>query len=166
MRLHQKTVDMPDENLKSSTLPADLPLVLPKSQRRQPAPLVRARQNGYLDARRAGARRLLAPYALWCWQFKLPLVWLEKRSPSSRYTRLRLDLFTTPEMLSARGMSALTALEPHPTAVSPHDAVWDRVRHGQVRTLAHAVMRAALRPENRAGNRGHRQTKLLRLEAA
>jgi len=126
--------------------------------------LARARQHGYLDARRATAQPLLRPYALWCWQMKMPLVWLEKRTRHSRYARLRLDLFTTADMLTPGGQSELSALGA--STVSPHDAVWDQVPHSQAENLAHAVLRTALRPENKEPNRLRRPARLLQLESA
>jgi hypothetical protein len=125
--------------------------------------LARAREHGYLDARRAGTRQLLRPYALWCWRLKLPVVWLERRTPRSRYARVHLDMFTTADRLTARGQSELAALGDWQLTVSPHDASWDRVPLKEAAALAHAVLRAATGPGNRELNRAKRPAKLFRM---
>ena len=115
--------------------------------------LARAREHGYLDARGAGADRLLRPYALWCWLLKIPVVWLEKRTRCSKYARVHLDMFTTTDILTARGQFDLAGLGEWPPIVSAHDASWDRILLQDATALAHAVVRAAIRPGNREANR-------------
>jgi hypothetical protein len=122
--------------------------------------LARARERGYLDARRAGAHRLLRPYALWCWRLKLPVVWLEKRARYSKYARVHLDMFTTADQLTARGQFEVAAIGASPPAASAHDASWDRVPIHQAARLAHEVMRTSLRSGNREPNHVKRPARL------
>jgi hypothetical protein len=133
---------------------------------RESALLVRARRQGYFDARRAGAQHLLRPYALWCWRLKLPVIWLEKRAPCSRYATLHLDLFTTDQMLTPQGQSELAALSACRAVVSAHDASWDRIPRKDAAGMAHAVLRAAIRSGNHEPNRVRRGTKILQIVTA
>ncbi len=133
---------------------------------REPALLVRARRQGYLDVRRAGAQQLLRPYALWCWRLKVPVVWLEKRAPCSRYATVHLDLFTTAQMLTPQGQSELAALSACRAAISAHDASWDRIPLRDAAALAHAILRAAIRPGNQEPNRLRRVAKVLQIDTA
>jgi hypothetical protein len=121
--------------------------------------LARAREHGYLDARRADAHRLLRLYALWCWRLKIPVVWLERRTHYSKYARVYLDMFTTADMLTARGQFDLAGLGESPPIVSAHDASWDRILPQDATVLAHAVLRATFRPGNREPNRVKRPPK-------
>jgi hypothetical protein len=111
-----------------------------------------ARERGYLNAGCRDAGRLLAAYSRWCWQLRIPIVWSERRSPHSRYGRVRLDLFTTANRLNAAGQSAMRALAPRAT-ISPHDGCWDFIPLREVDRLARAVMCAAVRPSNYRSNR-------------
>ena len=133
---------------------------------RESALLVRARRQGYLDARRAGAQQLLRPYALWCWRLKLPVIWLEKRAPCSRYARVYLDLFTTAQMLTQPGQFELAALSACRAAISAHDASWDRIPLKEAAALAHAILRAAIRPGNHEPNRLRPGAKVLQIASA
>jgi hypothetical protein len=128
--------------------------------------LARARELGYLDARPAGAHRLIPAYSFWCWRLKLPAVWLEKRSPRSRLARVRLDMFTTASVLTARAQSELAALHAHPPALSAHDAFWDRVPMREAESLARTALRTAVRPGNHELNRIRRPARLVTLAAA
>ncbi|HEV2446344.1 MAG TPA: hypothetical protein VGS58_10495 [Candidatus Sulfopaludibacter sp.] len=125
----------------------------------------RAREQGYLDARRAGADRLLRPYSLWCWQLKLPVVWLEKRARYSRYARVRLDMFTTGDRLSVAGQFELEGLCAARPALSAHDAVWEGIPRAEAMALARAAMRVATRSVNREPNRQKRPAKVVRMAA-
>src|SRR5205807_302743 len=82
---------------------------------------------------------------------KLPMVWLERRTPHSRYGRIRLDMFTTPNMLTAAGQAEMRTLGA--ARVSAHDGLWDRVASSDLERLAKAVFRAATRRENYETNR-------------
>jgi hypothetical protein len=79
------------------------------------------------------------------------MVWFERHSPRSRFGCLRLDMLTTPHMLTGAGQAALKALDS--TKVSPHDALWERVPLPRLDKLAHAAFRAAVQPQNYRLNR-------------
>jgi len=110
-----------------------------------------ARENGYLNARSADNQRLVEAFSLWCWRLKIPMVWLERRTPRSRYGRVRLDMFTTANMLTAAGQAEMKALGQ--ARASPHDACWDRVPLRELDRMANTVFRAATRTGNYEPNR-------------
>ena len=119
--------------------------------------LRKARENGYLDACCTLNRALVHAYGLWCWRLKIPMVYLERRTRYSRYGRVQLEMFTSANRLTAAGQDCMRAIcapgNAAPwTRVSPHDACWDHVALPNARELAHAVFRAAIRPENYARN--------------
>jgi hypothetical protein len=116
-----------------------------------------ARENGYLNARCREGHKLLAAYAQWCWRLRIPVVWSERCSPRSRYGRVRLDLFTTPNRLTADCQADMLSLSRRVTT-SPHDACWERIPLGQLDRLAAAVFRASTRPGNYQFNRGQAET--------
>ena len=140
--------------------------------------LRKAREDGFLDARCADNQALVHAYGLWCWKLKIPLVWLERRSAHSKYGRVKLEMFTSTNRLTAGGQSGMKGVcapgnAARWTRVSPHDACWDHVALANVRELAHAVFRAAIRPENheryelRAGVGKERNTgKILHMASA
>jgi hypothetical protein len=81
------------------------------------------------------------------------LVWLDRRTSFSRYGRVQLEMFTSPNRLTAGGQAGMRAIcapgnAAKWTRVSPHDACWDHVALPNARGLAHVVIRAAIRPEN------------------
>jgi len=128
---------------------------LPGRERRR---LELARENACLDARLPAGQRVVKAYGLWCWRLKIPMVWFERRTPRSRYGRVRLDMFTTPNMLTAGGQAAMKelgapALGTTEAAVSAHDACWDRVPLAQLEKLAKAAFRAAVKAGNYRLNR-------------
>jgi hypothetical protein len=107
-----------------------------------------ARENGYLDACHAPMANLLMAFALWCWRLKLPVVWFERHSPRSRYGRIGLDLYTTSNRLTERGLAEMRGLAPGAVDISPHDARWSKVPIGRLDELAARVIRAAVRTGN------------------
>jgi len=113
-----------------------------------------ARANGYWGAPCRTDATAMRAYNFWCWRLRIPLVWLERRSPRSKYGRVHLDLFTTPTTLTFKGQDELKRLGAAVrTTVSPHDACWDGVPIAGLETLAHAVLRCATRTGNyRLGN--------------
>jgi hypothetical protein len=120
---------------------------------RERSRLRKARENGFLDARCNLNQALVHAYGLWCWRLKIPMVWLERRTRHSRYARVQLEMFTSANRLAAGGLAGMKAIcAPGNTAewtrVSPHDASWDHVAMPNAAELAHAVFRAAIRPEN------------------
>lgn len=117
-----------------------------------------ARENAWLDARGAGGQRLLKPYGLWCWKLKIPMVWLERVSPYSRYGRVKLDMLTTSHMLTASGLTSVEALAAASGArelarVTPHDAILEKIPMKRLERLARDVYRAATAAGNFRPNR-------------
>jgi hypothetical protein len=108
--------------------------------------LLQAHENGYLDATGRDNPAVVKAHGLWCWRLKLPMVWFERQSPHSAFGRLRVDMLTTPHMLTGIGETALRALGAD--QITPHDAAWERVRLPQLQKLAHAAFRAAIQPQN------------------
>ena len=104
--------------------------------------LQRAHENGYLDATCRSISAIVKAHGLWCWRLKIPMVWYERHSPRSRFGCLRLDMLTTPNMLTAAGQAALKALGDG--RISAHDAVWARVPLFRLAKMAHAALRAAI----------------------
>ena len=119
----------------------------PRERRR----LQLAHENGYLDATCRDNRAIVKAHGLWCWRLKVPMVWFERHSPRSRFGRLRLDMLTTPNMLTGAGQSALKSLGD--IQASPHDALWERVPLPRLRKMAHAAFRAAVQAGNYRLNR-------------
>jgi hypothetical protein len=81
------------------------------------------------------------------------VIWIERCSPHSRYGRLHLDLFTTPQALTVAGREALAGLSARfgiagKVAITAHDACWDRVPVAVLEPLARAVLRVSGRPGN------------------
>ncbi len=90
--------------------------------------LERAREHGYLDARVRNNQKLIRAYGLWCWQLKVPMVWLERQSPYSRFGRVRLEMLTTPNALTGGGRAVLQGLCAGAEAtISPQEACWTHV---------------------------------------
>jgi hypothetical protein len=128
--------------------------------------LARARERGYQDVRRASSQHLLRAYSLWCWRLLLPVVWFERRIPRSKYGRVRLDMFTTGSKLTASGQAEMTLLgvryeSTSSVVVSPHDACWDRIPLKRLESLAHDVIRAAIRAGNHESIRSKRSAKVV-----
>jgi len=119
----------------------------PRDRRR----LQQAHENGYLDASCRGNGAIVKAHGLWCWRLKVPMVWFERRSPSSRFGRLRLDMLTTPNTLTGAGQTALKALGDG--AISADEAVWEGVPLPRLAKMAHAAFRAAVQAQNYRRNR-------------
>jgi len=79
------------------------------------------------------------------------MVWFERRSEYSRFGRLRLDMLTTPHMLTGAGQTALKALADG--QISAHDAVWEHLPLARAAKMAHAAFRAAIQVQNYRLNR-------------
>src|SRR5215471_12020794 len=109
----------------------------PSRQRRR---LERARENGYLNAMCRDRDTLLRAHSFWCWKLRLPLVWFERNSPRSRYGRVCLDLFTTPNLLTQRGQDSFVAMG---ASASPHECVFINIPVRELEQTARAVFRAA-----------------------
>jgi hypothetical protein len=120
------------------------------STRRQPLRLQLAQQKGFLNARCLQNPELVRAYGLWCWQMAVPMVWFERCSPNSRFSRVHLEMLTTPFMLSVSGHAALIALsaslvKARDATISPHGAVWDRVPLADTAAFARSIFRAVRR---------------------
>jgi hypothetical protein len=113
--------------------------------------LERAHENGYLDATCRGNRALVKAYGLWCWRLKVPMVWFERSSPHSRFATVRLDMFTTPNMLTAAGQAVLDGLGEG--WITAHDAAWRRTPRARAGKMAHAAFRAAVQAGHYRSNR-------------
>ena len=115
--------------------------------------LDRAREKGYLDARRRNSRKLIEPFGLWCWRLKLPMIWMERRTPRSKYGRISVEMFTTANRLTDAGQTAiqelfLAAVVKGTSQISAHSVCCDRVPLGSLDRLARAVLRAITRAGN------------------
>ncbi|HEX3747175.1 MAG TPA: hypothetical protein VHW09_24735 [Bryobacteraceae bacterium] len=119
----------------------------PRDRRR----LQQARENGYLNAACRDSRAVVKAYGLWCWRLKLPMLWFERLSPYSRFANLRLDMLTTPNMLTVVGQQALAALADG--QITAHDAVWQRIPMALAPKVAHGALRAVLQVEHYRLNR-------------
>jgi len=113
--------------------------------------LQRAREHGYLNA--ACDRSLSKWHSQWCWRLRIPVIWMERCSPHSKYGRLHLDLFTTTQALTPAGREALQCVSERlgiegAARITAHDACWERVRIEQLEPLAEAVLRTVTRPRN------------------
>jgi hypothetical protein len=120
---------------------------------REQSRLAKARENGYLDARCKENQPLVRAYGMWCWRLRIPMVWLERRSPYSAFGRVQLEMFTSANRLTAAGRAVMQDVcAPGNTArwtqISAHDARWDHVAMPNAPELARTVFRAASRPEN------------------
>jgi len=110
-----------------------------------------AREHGYLDA--ACDRSLPQWHSRWCWRLRIPVIWMERCSPHSKYGRLHLDLFTTSQALTPLGREALQGLSARfgiagAVRITAHDGWWDRVSVDRLEPLAEAVLRTVTRPGN------------------
>jgi hypothetical protein len=117
-----------------------------------------ARERAYLDARCPTGELLARAHGLWCWKLKIPIVWLERRSRWSRYGRVKLDLLTTPNVLTGAGFEALerVAALSGPRVrltISPHAACIDFVPKDRLAEVARALYRAAVNSANYRVNR-------------
>ena len=111
--------------------------------------LDRARERGYLDARCRNPQKIMEMFGLWCWRLKIPMVWLERQSPRSKYGNVRLELFTTANRLTARGQEVMQAIAITGRAeVSAHSVGCKRVPLNRLEDVAKAVFRAATRTGN------------------
>ena len=112
--------------------------------------LERARANGYLNAICRASEPIRRAYSFWCWKLRLPIVWFERRSARSRYGRVHLDLFTTPNVLRKEAQAELAGIADRyqvrgPVAISPNGGVWDGVPPASIEEVARAVFRVATR---------------------
>jgi hypothetical protein len=105
-----------------------------------------ARENGFLDAGCPNPDALLQAYGLWCWRLRIPMVWLERQTPHSRYGVVHLEMMTTPHRLNGAGEAALQALSP--VRISANEGAWQGIPRKGLAKLGNAVFRAAIRAGN------------------
>ncbi|HEY1494236.1 MAG TPA: hypothetical protein VGF49_06815 [Candidatus Solibacter sp.] len=116
---------------------------------RERSRLRRARESGYLNATCRSREAMCDAHSFWCWRLRLPVVWFERISPRSRYGRVKVDLFTTPNVLSPKGEAELRGLGGRlPVSITCHDVTWPRVPCHQLQELARLALRTALRAGN------------------
>jgi hypothetical protein len=120
---------------------------------RERSRLRRARESGFLNACCRSPEAIRNAHSFWCWKLRLPVVWFERLSPRSRYGRVRVDLFTTPNVLNAKGEAELRGHGARltvsgPASISAHEATWGRVPLHQMEELARLALRTALRTGN------------------
>jgi hypothetical protein len=114
---------------------------------RERGALGRAREQGWLDAGRSRNPGLLKAFGQWCWRMGIPLVWCERRSPHSRYTRVHLDMLTTGHLLTPEGRTAI-AVFLRDGAISDGDAHAEWVPLAEAAPTANRLFRAAVRCGN------------------
>jgi hypothetical protein len=120
---------------------------------RERSRLRRARERGYLNAVCRSPQAIRDAYSFWCWRLRLPVVWFERLSSRSRYGRVGLELFTTPNVLTGQGEAELLGLIERlnlssPLSISSHEATWTRVPLRDTEELARLALRTVLRPGN------------------
>jgi len=125
------------------TLGDRIGMCLPTRDRRL---LQTARENGYLNARNRHRRELLDAHSAWCWRLKLPIVWVERQTPRSKYGRLFLDMFTTPNALTPLGESKMRELLTESSTrgqgrISGHEISWNRIRLQDLDRVARRTLR-------------------------
>jgi hypothetical protein len=113
---------------------------------RERARLRRARENGYLHVGGRSPEALRDVYSFWCWRLRIPVVWCERLTARSKFGRVCVDLFTTPNVLNAQGQAELQRLGA--ASVSAHEVRWERVPWPLAERLAKGALRAVLRPGN------------------
>jgi hypothetical protein len=143
---------------------------------REQTRLRKAREDGYLDARCPENRLLLQAFGMWCWRLKLPMVWLERRTRYSRYARVKLEMFTSNNLLNLRGQERLRAVcAPGNgavwTSIAAHAAAWDHVAQASAKELARGAFRAAVNCGNyqkneEVGNTGRKSGRVLKMASA
>jgi hypothetical protein len=120
---------------------------------RSPRRVQRAMENGFLNARSTRGPECLRDYGFWCWRMGLPMIWIEPCSRYSRFSRVRLDLFTTPFTLTISGRAALIAIAAGVTpaqyaSITAHGAEWNRVPNHLAADFARTILRVVRRPVN------------------
>jgi len=128
-----------------------MPATLSQNETRPPQRLQRAQQHGFLNARCRDSEGLIRNYGLWCWRMGVPMVWYERRSAGSRFTRVHLEMLTTPFVLSVRGHAALIAVsapvvQARHATIMGHGALWEMVPSHAADDFARSVFRAVRGP--------------------
>jgi hypothetical protein len=107
-----------------------------------------ARRTGYLDQRNQSRELVRRQYERWCWAMKIPVVRILRRSPSSRFSRIVLDMYTTPNTLSEEGQEAAAQLcqqasSPPERSVSPFGAEFRRIPNPLAAKFAREIFHIA-----------------------
>ena len=108
--------------------------------------LGRARDAGFMDATCARSTALLRVYGLWCWRLKLPIIWIERHSPRSKYARVCLEMFTTPNVLTSAARAEIERMchrmsAGGPFAIADYDVFCDRVPLVDAPAMARKLLR-------------------------
>ena len=74
---------------------------------RERSVLERARRTGCLDQRNQHRDAVRREYERWCRTMKIPIVRILRQSPRSRFSIVVLEMYTTPNTLSAEGQEAV-----------------------------------------------------------
>jgi hypothetical protein len=109
-----------------------------------------AHEKGYLNGRNRHSRELLNTYGGWCWRLKLPVIWIERQTPRSKYGRVFLDMFTTPNVLTPAGKSEMKKLLSELSirgdgAISAHDMSWNKIPLANLEAAARKTLRISTR---------------------
>jgi hypothetical protein len=116
---------------------------------RERSRLRRARESGYLNAACRSHQAIRDAHSFWCWRLRIPVVWFERLSPRSHYGCVRVDLFTTTNVLNERGQGELRRLGGRlAVSITSHDVTWPRVPRRQMEDLARKALRTVLRSGN------------------
>ncbi len=107
-----------------------------------------ARRNGFLNANPPRNENVRSAYGLWCWRLRIPMLWYQRESPHSRYSRIYLEMLTTGCVLTPPGLAELEHLLGGAASIYPHAAVSARLAHRDVAALARKLYKAASRPGN------------------
>jgi hypothetical protein len=115
--------------------------------------LQRARIDGYLNAAGSFGDALHRAHGFWCWRLRLPLIWYHRNSPHSRYGSLHVDLSTTANRFTHRGIADLASISERlgvrePAVLTSYEALWDHIPMHRLEELSRTVLRVALRLGN------------------
>jgi hypothetical protein len=135
------------------------------------ARLARAREDGYLNAMCISGAELSRAHGFWCWKMRLPFVWFERKSRGSKFGRVRLELFTTANLLTEEGQRDLAGIAARlritaSETVCSYECAWENVPVARIEELARAVFRAATRLGNYAVRERSRSPELTQMLAA
>jgi len=115
---------------------------------REQRQLESARCTGYLDQRNQDREALRRAYERWCWTMKVPIVRILRQSPRSRFSTVVLEMYTTPNTLSAEGQEAVVKLcekacrKPE-RLLSPFGGEFKKIRHAAAPKFARGLFRVA-----------------------
>lgn len=112
-----------------------------------------AQERGYLDARCGGSERLTQAYGLWCWRLRIPMVWIERQTPRSKFGCVRVEMFTSVHRLTDLGQSEIREFMGDASEISAHNGKLTGLAAAVLEDVARKVYRAATRLGNSEPNR-------------